>query len=179
VLFGLQAARIRTLKKMKNSLSRLAAAGRLSKITTVGAGDSDLDAEERCHLHDLTLSGGFEQRGIQNESAISELLFTAAFGISGQNELSYEKSGTFMAYAAHELNILSEYGGEDSGEPLCWLITPAELQAGIPEPELRDRAKQLRAWQERTSSWELIAGKLSEALQLNIGATVFNPVAGQ
>jgi hypothetical protein len=167
ILFGLQPTRLRTLKRMKSGLSALAAVGRLSKIIAVGAGDPNLDAEEARQLRDLGLAEGFEQRGSQSESVISELLLTSAFGISAHDELSYEKSGTFMAYAAHELNVLNECADTRKNEPLCWLVGPAELQGNIADRELTNRAKQLRAWQQRISSWDSIAAKLSEALQGN------------
>ena len=72
-----------------------------------------------------------------------------------------------MAYAAHGLNILSECASKTGDEPLCWLIGPAELLEGLSESELRDRAACLRDWQQRTSSWDRIAARLGEALQLD------------
>ena len=167
VLFGLQATRIRTLQRMKNSLGRLAAARRILKIVTVGAASSNQDADEAGQLRELGLAGGFEQRGAQPENAISELLTTASFGISGQDALSYEKSSTFMAYAAHELNVLNACGDQTQGEPLCWVVGPAELARGIPENELQIRAARLRDWQQRSSSWDSIAAQLGDALKLN------------
>jgi GNAT superfamily N-acetyltransferase len=167
VLFGLQPARIRTLEKMKENLRRLVAAGRIVRVITVGAGSPNRDAEEAEHLRELGLGGGFEQRGLQDESSISELLTTASFGISGQDELSYEKSGSFMAYAAHELNVLNKCVDKAQEEPLCWLIEPDELLRGVSGNDLQNRAARLRDWQQRISSWDVIAARLGEALQLN------------
>jgi hypothetical protein len=166
VLFGRQDARIRALKKMQNSLFSLAAARRISKLITVGATGLNRDEEERSLLANLGFPEGFEQRGPQAERDISELLLTASFGISAQNELSYAKSGTFMAYAAHGLNVLAECGDPMQEEPLNLLTSPRELLQGVSDIELKRRAEQLRAWQQRTSSWDLIAAKFVEALQL-------------
>ncbi len=165
VLFGLQRARIRALRKMQSSLRLLAAAGRITKIVTVGA-NGDGNAEERGLLAGLGLAEGFEQRGPQPERAISKLLLTASFGISAQDELSYSKSGTFMAYAAHGLNIVAVCADRSKEEPLCLLIDPRELLQGLSETELKLRAERLRAWQKRTSSWQIIAAKFADALQL-------------
>lgn len=166
VLFGRQDARIRALKKLENSLFSLAAARRITKLITIGAGGLDRDADERSLLSNLGLAKGFEQRGPQAERAISELLLTASFGISAQDQLSYAKSGTFMAYAAHGLNVIAECADSTGDEPLNSLMSPAELLQGIADTELKRRAEQLRAWQQRTSSWDLIAAKFIEALQL-------------
>jgi hypothetical protein len=166
VLFGRQDARIRALKKMQNSLTSLAGARRITKVVTVGATGLNRDEEERSLLANLGLAEGFEQRGPQEERGISELLLTASFGISAQNELSYAKSGTFMAYAVHGLNVLAECAEPAREEPLNLLTSPRELLQGIPDMELRLRAERLRAWQQRTSSWDLIAVKFVEALQL-------------
>ena len=165
VLFGLQGARIRALKKMQSSLSSLAAAGRITKIITVGA-NGDGDDEEGRLLSSFRLAEGFEQRGPQPEREISRLLLTASFAISAQDELSYSKSGTFMAYAAHGLNIITACASRSKEEPLCWLITPRELLQSVSETELKLRGERLRAWQKRTSSWETIAAKFADALRL-------------
>jgi len=166
VLFGRQDARIRALTKMRNSLFSLAAARRITKLITVGAMGLDRDAEERSLLANLGFVEGFEQRGPQEERDISELLLTASFGISAQNELSYAKSGTFMAYAAHGLNVLAECADPEREEPLNLLTSPRELLQGITDTELKRRAEHLRTWQQRTSAWDLIAAKFVEALQL-------------
>ena len=65
------------------------------------------------------------------EEKISELLSTCEFAISAQDELSITKSGTFMAFAAHGLNILSCYADASKPEPLSLLISPEELMKGI------------------------------------------------
>jgi hypothetical protein len=168
VLFGIQAARIRALKQMQSPLQALARAGRITRIVTVGAGDSnDAAAEERNLLTKLELPDGFEQRGAQAESDISEMLLTASFGISAQDELSYAKSGTFMAYAAHALNIIASCADPTKPEPLSLLVAPDELLGSLSETDLDARAERLRAWQRRTSAWELIAQKFADTLELN------------
>jgi glycosyltransferase involved in cell wall biosynthesis len=168
VLFGRQTARVRALERIQASLQSLAAANRINKIVSVGANSDPRGNErERNLLTALNLRDGFEQRGAQSEQVISQMLLAASFGIFGQDELSYSKSGTFMAYAAHELNVLAEFADWSKPEPFCWLVLPKELLDGISDTELQNRAKELRDWQHRTSSWELIGAQFSEALQLN------------
>jgi hypothetical protein len=178
VLFGRQSARIRALRKMQGSLSSLATAGRFTKIITVGA-NGDNDTEERGLLSGFRLAEGFEQRGPRPEREISELLLTATFGISGQDELSYSKSGTFMAYAAHGLNIVAACADQSKEEPLCWLIAPRELIQGVSEPELKLRGERLCAWQKRTSSWQIIAAKFADVLQLSETSRMRNQAASR
>lgn len=180
VLFGLQRARIRALQKMQASLVSLAAAKRITKIISVGASSgSQGDAEERRLLEDLPLAEGSEQRGAQSEEAISETLATAAFGIFGQGELSYGKSGTFMAYAAHGLNILADCADASKPAPLCWLVAPRELLGGIASADLQKRAERLRAWQNQTSSWDRIGASVAEALKLSSTTPLQVPTASR
>jgi len=168
VIFGLQRARLRGLRKMRSSLSSLAAAGYITKIISIGAGsDSNLHDEERSLLNSLPLKEGFEQLGPRPEREISELLLAASFGIFAHDELSLTKSGTFMAYAAHELNVLADFADKSKPAPVCWLVTPRELSQGMSNSELKSRAESLRVWQRENSSWKLIGRTFAEALGLN------------
>jgi hypothetical protein len=178
IVFGLQHARIRALTRMQISLRQLVAAKQVTKIIAAGANSgSQLDEEERSLLVDLQLRDGFEQAGVQPEQAISQMLATVSFGIFGQDELSYAKSSIFMAYAAHELNILADFASASKPAPICWLVAPGDLLKGITAADLKKRAQHLRNWQEQTSSWKLIGRKFSEALESNAQERV--QIAGQ
>ena len=173
VLFGLQATRLRVLREMMSGLKMLSAEGLLEKIILIGAGDSAAGRkEERRLLEDLQLPRGFEQRGAASESAISHALLEASFGLSVQDELSLTKSGTFMAYSAHGLNVISTH--VDAVEPGCWLISSEHLRRGISPNELTRRATALQKWQEQTASWTQIAARLANALGLSNQAVVSN-----
>jgi hypothetical protein len=119
----------------------------------------------------LGLSEGFDQRGPLPENVISELLSTAEFAIWAQGALSVTKSGTFMACAAHALNIISCYAQAAKPEPLSLLISPNELMKGITKSELQSRAARFREWQERTSAWPQIASEIVRALEIEIPAS--------
>ena len=109
---------------------------------------------------------GFDQRGPLPEEKISELLSGGEFAISAQDDLSITKSGTFMAYAAHGLNIISCYADASKPEPLSLLISPDELLKGVTHEELQSRGESLRHWQERTAAWPHIANQIARALEL-------------
>ena len=165
VLFGLQAGRIRTLQKMENDLQRLAGASRIQRIVTAGSGGSPMgDKEEFALLLRIGLPRDFEQRGPLPEEKISELLSTAEFAISIQDELSITKSSTFMAFASHELNILSCFADEAKPEPISLLVSPKKLLGGITDFDLETRGQKLRQWQEKTSAWPGIATQIAQAL---------------
>jgi len=172
VIFGRQATRIRALKKMDSTLVSLVNADALTKIISAGAGgDPAGDEEERALLGGLHLSEGFEQRGQRTESEISGLLLTASFGIFAQDELSVTKSGTFMAYAAHELNVLADFASNSKPGPICWLVAPQELLDGISGSELKARAQALLAWQRQVSSWKMISENFIKAMDLEPGSS--------
>ena len=96
---------------------------------------------------------------------------SAAFGTFGQNELSCQKSGSFMAYAAHEMNVIADFANPTKPPPICWLVAPAELLKGMSPLELHRRAEYLRMWQRENCSWEVIANKLGHALAIDAAAS--------
>lgn len=166
VLFGLQRSRIRALREMLPALKLLAAAGQIRKIVTAGAGQSqEGDGEELALLMELDLIDGFDQRGPLPEEKISQLLSSGEFALSAQDDLSITKSGTFMAYADHGLNIISGYADASKPEPLSLMISPDELLKGVTPQELQLRGERLRLWQEQTSAWPHIANEVARALQ--------------
>ncbi len=169
VLFSLLGVRIAALRAMHAELKALAASQALRKLITVGKGSAveDLLEEEKL-LSALHLADGFEQRGALEEAEVSKILSRASYGLSAQSPRSLLKSSTFMAYAAHGLNILSPEADSLGEAPLCWLTSPAELRKGLATTEARSRAENLRAWQERTSSWPQIAERFAKALRLNL-----------
>jgi hypothetical protein len=69
-----------------------------------------------------------------------------------------------MAYAAHGLNIISQYADASKPEPLSLLISPDELRKGITPTELECRGERLRQWQERTAAWPSIANQIARVL---------------
>lgn len=169
VLFGLQGSRIAALRKMHEHLRSLAAGGVITKLITIGGGNNPAgDTEEQQLARELQLREAAEFRGALPEEAVSQLLANASFALSAQDELSVTKSGTFIAYAAHGLNIISPYAAASAPEPLCWGSHPAELRDGIADAELRARAESLRAWHERTCSWPRIAEEFARALRLEV-----------
>jgi hypothetical protein len=179
VLFGLQPGRIRALEKMRGQLSELIEAGAVQRIVTAGAGDSPPgERKERTLLSELSLPGGFEQRGELPEAEISALLLNSAFAISAQDELSLYKSGTFMAYASHALNIISICADASKPEPVCLLTSPQELLNGMAGSELTARARRLRDWQRENAAWPHIASQIGRALKIDpapsplLGATM-------
>ena len=167
MLFGLQRSRIRTLRTMLPALKSLGGVGKIGKIITTGGGQSrEGDDEEVALLTELELIEGFDQRGPLPEEKISELLLACEFAISAQDELSITKSGAFMAYAAHGLNIISCYADASKPEPLSLLISPDELRKGVTRTELESRGEKLRQWQERTAAWPHIANQVARALRV-------------
>lgn len=172
VLFGLQSNRIRALETMRKSLAALADAGRFTRIVCIGQGsDPDASDRERELLGRLNLSKGFAQQGGLSEEEVSDVLSSASFGIFGQSKLSCTKSGSFMAYAAHQVSVLADFGESSKSPPGCWIVSPAELLGGIDQTELDRRAECLRMWHEQNCSWEVIAGKIGHALGVDAVAS--------
>ena len=170
VLFGLQPSRIRALEQMRKSLAALVSSGQLKRIATAGHGTTALATQRESELlHQLNLPAGFVQHGPLAEQQVSELLQSATFGIFGQNELSCQKSGSFMAYAAHQMNVIAEFADPTKPPPICWLVAPSELIGGVAPQELERRAQCLYRWLEENCSWEVIGNKIGRALGIGTG----------
>ena len=177
VIFGLQGSRITALRKMQEHLRSLARRGVITRLVTAGGGNTPTaDREEQEIARALQLRDGEEFRRALPQQAISLLLASASFAISAQDELSVTKSGTFMAYAAHGLNIISPHASASGPEPLCWAVHPGELLAGVADAELRARAEKLRAWHDRTCSWPHIAAEFARALRLGVPQSMSAPI---
>ncbi|MEP6808718.1 MAG: glycosyltransferase [Chthoniobacterales bacterium] len=169
VVLGRQVARVRTLRAMQAELTALAAAGCITQLITVGIGDIS-DGVERALLAGLGLRDGFVQEGPRSAEEISALLLRASFGISELDRDNVPKSGVFMIFAAHGLNVLSPCAGRAEEAPLCWATQPNELREGLDAVELARRSAQLRAWQEQVGSWSQIARRFATALGLDEAA---------
>lgn len=166
VLFGLAGTRRRALETMRSDLEALASKNIIRRIVTVGAEqNADERRSEHALLSGIALGDGFEQHGPLADDAVSQLLLSASFGISAQDDLGITKSGTFMAYAAHGLNVISPFAGSEKPEPLCHATAPNELINGLSPGELSARATRLRDWQTRSASWPQIAARFARALQ--------------
>src|SRR5437763_619609 len=106
-------------------------------------------------------SVGITRENIQTVSSTGDE--STRFG-DAQDELSITKSGTFIACAAHGLNILSCYADAAKPEPLSLMTSPEELLKGVTQRELQLRGERLRHWEERTSAWPHIAHQIGRAL---------------
>ena len=171
-LFGLQNTRVRALEHMRKSLTALGAANQITRIICLGSGtDTNMARREREMLSRLNLSEGFAQHGTLDPDDVSEVLNSVSFGVFGQNELSCTKSGSFMAYAAHQLCVLADFANPSKPPPVCWLVAPNEILSGIEPRELQRRAECLRMWQEQNCSWKVIANKIGSVLAIESSAT--------
>lgn len=171
VVFGKQGTRMLALNGMKEALAKLAQKKRLTRLVIAGGAPDGAKAElavakEFLAEDQVTVTGFLE------DSALSQLLFKAEFGLSGQDWLSVEKSTTFMAYAAHGLNILSPHAGKDSRTPFAWITSADELLTDDVQMEqkLRDRSLALREWYESTASWSAITARMSASFKVRTPA---------
>ena len=55
---------------------------------------------------------------------------------SGDLILESADGTSFMAYAAHQLNVIADFAEPTKPPPVCWLVAPSELVDGIAKQEL-------------------------------------------
>lgn len=165
VLFGRQGTRIYALRQLGPELKALYEQGRLKKLTTMGGGNAALQAAEDEAVRACLPADAVNACGFVDEVEASRMLSRAELGVSCQTWSSVTKSTTFMAYAAHGLNILSPFAGSEPRAPFNWLTSAKELRENRPElPVLLDeRSAQLREWHRQHASWPEIMAKFRGA----------------
>lgn len=170
VLFGMQGTRVRALRELKEDLTKLHCSKLLEKLTLVGGGSNDKSVIEEKKLLESTLPHtAYSHIGVVSSQEVSNILWQAEFGISCQSWRSFTKSGSFMAYAAHGLNILSPHATrQESHKPFCWLTHPRELatQSDILNTTLLERSRQLQSWYRQHADWSKIAQTFKQAFEV-------------
>lgn len=166
VLFGMQGNRVNTLQLVQSEIKSLYNSRRLKKLLLIGGGNSEeLEIVEKKLLEQTLPRDSYCCIGIASSQVISTILSQAEFGISTQSWQSFTKSGTFMAYAAHGLNILSPYAAKQSQKPFCWLTHPSELEqpSDFLNNALKERSRNLQLWYNETCNWSVIAQEIKDA----------------
>ena len=168
-LFGRQGSRLSTLEAMGAWLGKLHEGGRLVRLQVLGSRESDaMNRREDALLRSMLPEGAYELLGLQSPPHLSKLLGAAEFGLFSQSSASITKSGVFMAYASHGMNILTPSSSGETEPPQCWLTHPSELleTAASPCGLLTERARHLLEWYEQNASWPRLAAAYREAMKI-------------
>ena len=159
ILLGRQANRVSALQDFATWLPRLCDAGLLIQISVVGPTDNESLAElEYTLLYSLLPADKVVQYGALESVQLSNLLSTCEYGMFSQTPLSWQKSGIFMAYAAHCIVVVAPFEWPNHSKHKLLISTPSSLinNSGSDKNNLI-KGFLLGSWYAQNCSWQLMA----------------------
>ncbi|TLD68424.1 glycosyltransferase family 4 protein [Phragmitibacter flavus] len=155
--------RVQLFREMGEALRKLADKGLLKQVHIIGPSDPRWAAEEKRLLKDFLPGGQVKMHGILAADKVSELLSHCAFALLAQPVESLMKSTAFMAFASHQMVVVSSRH-DDSGEvPQEFLVKPEVLwERDGNDGFLASKAKGLHEWYQEHASWGRIAGRVAK-----------------
>jgi hypothetical protein len=168
VVFGLGHSRLWALQAHTELLRKLRAQGHLRQLISIGP-EGDASARSEAALGtELLGRGGLRQRGSLTAPEISNLLASAAWGLGRFTPDSWNKSGTFMAFAAHGTPIVCAAADPRSSAPAAFLFHPDEVASDSTVGESSEgvrRRRALQAWYQANHSWRQIGLRIAEWME--------------
>jgi glycosyltransferase involved in cell wall biosynthesis len=164
VIFGRAFGRVQTLQKLYDHLRQWHATGSLRELHLVGPLEDRWEREEAALLLKVLPCEAIHRHGPLPDTAVSRILSTSAFALSGQARESLMKSTTFMAFASHGCCVIDAELGARDEDPGCsrGLMSACGFD-GTQEAmnTSAGKAATLREWHENHASWSTIAGRVA------------------
>lgn len=161
-IFGLPYTRLQTLREFSGWLRSWNQSGRLTQLHLIGPRDFKFSPQADALLADMLPADAVVEHGELEPAEVSRQLQEAEFCLSSSNELTWSKSGTFMAYAAHDCAVIAS--ASFTLEPLAFTIAPEDLTA-IAEQAAQAKGTQLRRWYLENAEWRLVASRIAAIVE--------------
>ncbi len=158
-VFGLPYTRLQTLRIFLDWISIWKKSGRLLRLHLIGPPDNKFTPEADALLHRTLSDAEVVNHGELSPANVSKALFEVECCLSNSNELTWSKSGTFMACAAHGCPVVTER--PSAGEPLRFTIA-AESVETMTAAVAREKGARLRRWYLDNADWDLTARRVAE-----------------
>ncbi len=157
-IFGLPYTRLQTLREFGASICSWRTSGRLTHLHLIGPRDFKFSPQADALVAEILPPDAVTQHGELQPAEVSRRLQDAEFCLSSSNELTWSKSGTFMAYAAHGCAVIVPQSS--TSDPLAFTIAPDDVTA-ITAQVAEAKAAQLRRWYGQNADWGLIASRVA------------------
>lgn len=158
LIFGLPYTRLQTLREFTDSIRSWNESGRLSRLHLIGPRDFKFSPQADALIAEMLPADAVTDHGELEPAEVSRWLQGAEFCLSSSNELTWSKSGTFMAYAVHGCAVVVPVSS--TSEPLGFTIASADVTA-IATQAAEAKGEQLRQWYQQNAEWELIASHVA------------------
>jgi hypothetical protein len=162
VIFGLPYGRWETLQMFHRHIGSWQKSGVLTKLHLIGPRDKKFDLRSARLIESYPDRTVVEQHGELSAGKVSRLLYRSQFGLTNANDLTWSKSTAFMAYVAHDCNVVTQ--SKFNFEPLSFAFAPDDV-ATASDVELCRRITVLREWFEDNADWEILAGKIFDLVE--------------
>lgn len=162
-IFGLPYGRWRTLEAFDREIQQWLAKNVMTKLHLIGPTDEKFDARSETLIQAYRNPNVVMKHGELAAETISELLSNVQFALTTVDELTWNKSGTLMAFLAHGCSVVSR--NKSSLEPLVWNVMPEEVGT-INFDNLQRRAEAARNWYQTNADWEILAGTISRWIEI-------------
>jgi hypothetical protein len=156
VVFGLPFGRMQTLQVFGAEIAAWHQRGLMTRLHLVGPEAAAPVPPDSNPI--LRSSSAVVRHGVLPESGVSQLLGSARFALTNVNALTWSKSGTFMACAAHGCAAVVER--RDAAGPLRHAIARDEV-GRLSIDEVESRAAALKRWYEENAAWAVTARRLA------------------
>lgn len=164
LIFGLPYTRLQTLREFGESIRGWSQSGRLTRLHLVGPRDFKFSPQADALLAEMLPAGAVADHGELEPADVSRRLQGAELCLSSSNELTWSKSGTFMACAAHGCAVVTPEAC--NSEPLKFTIAPEDVTA-ITAAVTEAKGQQLRRWYQQNAEWTLIAAGVAAIIARN------------
>jgi hypothetical protein len=162
VIFGLPYTRLQTLREFADAIRSWHQSGRLTRLHLIGPRDFKFSPQSDALLAQMLPRDAVVEHGELEPAEVSHRLLEAEFCLSSSNELTWSKSGTFMAYAAHGCRVIAPQSF--TSKPLQFTTAPNEV-AGISTEAAKAKGGELRRWYMQNAEWALIASRVAAIVE--------------
>lgn len=160
-IFGLPYTRLQTVRVFAQWLQAWRGSGRLRKLHLIGPPDEKFSPQTDEILARIFEETHVVRHGELSAVEVSQQLAATEFCLSAQNNLTWSKSGTFMAYAAHGCAVVTDQRYEAA--PLEFAVPAASLEQAT-DAEIHERASKLREWYVGNATWEITAQRIADVI---------------
>lgn len=161
-IFGLPYTRLQTMRLFADWLSRWHSSGRLGRLHSIGPRDRKFTPQADALAASALPADAIKDHGELEPEDVSKILLEAEFCLSSTNELTWSKSGTFMACAAHGCPVVIP--DLANAEPLLLTTAAADL-ATISSDLPAQKGAQLRAWYQENAGWDQTAKRVADLIR--------------
>lgn len=161
VIFGLPYGRWQTLQAFDGEIRSWQQSGTLTRLHLIGPTDAKFDLRSEALLKSHSQPKVVNRHGQIPPEQISTLLSKVQFALTTADELTWNKSTTFMAFLAHGCVVVTK--SKSAISPLSYCVTPDEVQT-LSAGQIEAKSRAGREWYETNADWKILTARVSDLI---------------